>query len=533
MLRSADDVASTHVRGRASEAKLRARRLRGRDIAMGDDEIDAIAAAAAAALPLHASDTDYTPLVDSIGDAQFVLLGECTHGTAEFYRHRAAITQALIEKKGFSIVLVEGDWPACYRLNQYVTSAESADSSAQRALQGFEGFPRWMWRNSITAELAEALRSRNTRVRAARAEHSEADSTVNSMRAAGATEEQLKEMGFSTDAAPPLEVSFYGMDTYSVNASAEAVIEFLEVVDPEAADRARACYSHVAPFGDDMKKYGFSVVLGELRGLADTIQDDLLSTLAELQRQNRETYDLVMGPAELLNAEQNAQVVVNGESYFRGLFEEGGGGVNTWNLRDQHMVQTCLRLVEFHQIKCDGRPPKVVLWAHNSHVGDARATDRAAGEEWNLGQMMRTTFGEDSTYLVGFGTHSGSVTAAVEWGAEAQTFELNEAEAGSYSDILHSALPIVRDRLGVEGANLNDVLLLIRAEAGRAQEARDGADEKLTAMRKAFGPLRRQRAIGVRYQKEREDLVHYVNASLASQFDAWIHVDRSTALEPL
>ena len=516
---------------------------------MGDDEIDAIAAAAAAALPLHASDTDYTPLVDSIGDAQFVLLGECTHGTAEFYRHRAAITQELIEKKGFSIVLVEGDRPACYRLNRYVTNAESADSSAERALQGFEGFPRWMWRNSITAELAEALRSRNTRVRAARAEHSDTDSTVNAMRAAGATEEQLKEMGFSTSAlesAPPVEVSFYGMDTYSVNASAEAVVEFLEVVDPEAADRARARYSHVAPFGDDMKKYGLSVVLGELRGLADTIQADLLSTLAELQRQNRETYDLVMGPAELLNAEQNAQVVVNGESYFRGLFEEGGGGINTWNLRDQHMVQTCLRLVEFHQIKCDGRPPKVVLWAHNSHVGDARATDRAAGEEWNLGQMMRTTFGEDSTYLVGFGTHSGSVTAAVEWGAEAQTFELNEAEAGSYSDILHSALPIVRDRLGVEGAALNDVLLLIRAEAGRretgphdheaggrAQEARDGADEKLMALRKAFGPFRRQRAIGVRYQKEREALSHYVHASMASQFDAWIHVDRSMALEPL
>ena len=191
------------------------------------------------------------------------------------------------------------------------------------------------------------------------------------------------------------------------------------------------------------------------------------------------------------------------------------------------MVATCLRLREFHEMLHDGRPPKCILWAHNSHVGDARATDRGHREEWNLGQMIRSTFGSSNVYLVGFGTHSGHVTAASDWGGAAQTFELSEAEAGSTSDLLHSALPIARDRLG---ASLGAYLLLFR-EDGAVPEGSDA--DTLRELRTAFTALRRQRMIGVSYKKEREALSHYVHASLAQQFDAWIHVDCSSALEPL
>ena len=187
------------------------------------------------------------------------------------------------------------------------------------------------------------------------------------------------------------------------------------------------------------------------------------------------------------------------------------------------MVQTCLRLVEYHTMLADGRPPKVVMWAHNSHIGDARATDRGRFEEWNLGQMMRNTYGSSNVFLVGFGTHSGSVTAATEWGGEASSFELNEPEAGSYSDLLHAALPILRDRLGPAAYDLNAMLLLLNEDV-------DHANEELRALRAAFASLRRQRMIGVRYQKDREALVHYMHCSMASQFDAWIVSPHS--LEP-
>mmetsp|Transcript_19697 Transcript_19697/g.40152 ORF Transcript_19697/g.40152 Transcript_19697/m.40152 type:complete len:276 (-) Transcript_19697:230-1057(-) len=273
---------------------------------------------------------------------------------------------------------------------------------------------------------------------------------------------------------------------------------------------------------------------------------------------NRSVYSMMMEPAELLNAEQNAQVVVNGEAYFRGLWESGA--VETWNLRDQHFVQTCLRLIEFHRplgsVEDVPQDVKVVLWAHNSHVGDARATELGSREEWNLGQMMRTTFGDDKVFLCGFGTHSGQVTAATEWGGEPQSFELNEPEEGSIDDVMHRALLQMRQKRdtphseaggqrqegsrGVEPAELNTMLLLLKdpCEASTPQGEAEGelsplAEERLAATREAFNQPRRQRAIGVQYKKETEATSHYVQAAVAKQFDAWIHVDRTTALEPL
>ena len=392
-----------------------------------------------------------------------------------------------------------------------------------------------MWRNEVIKAMAEELRKRNADLLEARREHDAAVSAREEFLAAGASEAQLAEAGIATKEQIELSaskvrgkvpVSFYGMDVYSVQRSAKAVVEFLEMVDPEAAVAARSNYSvlhaYTATEGNDeddsdMKRYAREVVAGELRPMADDISIQLIATLGALQRQNRGQYSLMLGPAELLDAEQNAEVVVNGEAYFRGLYTDGS--VATWNLRDQHMVQTLLRLQNFHEA-ADGAAPKVVLWAHNSHVGDARATEMGKHAEWNLGQMCRQTFGSNNVFLLGFGTYEGTVTAATEWGGAAQTFELNPAEEGSHSDMMHCALPGIRERLGNEA--LNSFLLLLRG---------DGPEHK--AVRAALGSPKRQRAVGVKYKKDTEAVSHYVKADLAAQFDAWIHVETSTALRPL
>ena len=321
----------------------------------------------------------------------------------------------------------------------------------------------------------------------------------------------------------------------------------------------------------DMKAYGRAVVAGELAPMAESIQDGLASTLAELQSSCRAEYSLMLGPSECLDAEQNAQVVVNGESYFRGLYTDGS--IATWNLRDQHFVQTVLRLVEYHQSmgdghapKCEGTSPKspsahnrhaahyeyathpliiahvplhvhahrCVLWAHNSHVGDACATELGEREEWNLGQMMRTTFGRNNTFLLGFGTYDGTVMAAREWGEPAQTFELSPAAAGSCSHVLHNALPLVRERVGgAEGETINAFALLLKGDGRAAADDDEEARAPQEALRAAFGVRRQQRAVGVCYRQDTEAVSHYVRASLATQFDAWVHVERSAALEEL
>lgn len=503
-----------------------------------------VASTAAAAYALR-SDADYAPLMEAIGDSQFVLLGESTHGTAEYYAHRAAITKRLVETKGFSVVLIEGDWPAAYRVSRYISSEGSMDRSAHEALAGFAGFPSWMWKNERFASLVEELRAHNERVRAEGTEATATLSALGDLRAAGASEEQLEVMGFTKAAIAAAsegrpEVVLYGMDTYSVNASARAVIEFLEIVDPDAAALTRSRYAVFEPFGDDMKEYGRQVTCGELASRAEEIKADVASVLTELQQNARASYSLLLGPAELLNAEQNAQVVVNGEAYFRGLYESIGS-VDTWNLRDQAMVQTCLRLVEYCRAMNGGATPKIVLWAHNSHVGDASATSMAVREEWNLGQMLRQTFGADcnadsgGVFLCGFGTYAGTVTAAEEWGRPPQTFELADAEPGSISDLMHKVLRVVSERERLEGgapalsaAPLNALLLVLKGVSTSDPEH----NEVQQAARAVLREPRRQRAVGVCYRKATEASSHYVEASLATQFDAWIHVDRTTALTP-
>ena len=376
------------------------------------DEAAVVAASAAAAHPLTGAMQDLAPLLDAIGEAQFVLLGENTHGTKEFYELRSTITRALIENKGFTVVLVEADWPATSRLNRYISNQGSMDQSVHDALADFEAFPRWMWRNNVIAQLAEDLRAHNCR-RVGEAEMSEGIECGKWACKRCTFQEDIACFTCQLCGAPRMEgpsvnghgaVSFYGMDLYSVHASARTVVEFLEIVDPDAAVRAQSHYALLDSFGTSgLHQYGRQVAFGgELSHMADEITNGLSSTLADVQRGNREEYATMLGPAELLDAEQSAQVVVNGEAYFRGLHEDGS--VTSWNLRDQHMVATCMRLVEFHALhSADAGAPKIVIWAHNSHCGDASATELGVRDEWNLGQMLRASYGADNVFICGFG----------------------------------------------------------------------------------------------------------------------------------
>ena len=304
-------------------------------------------AAREAAHPLTGAGGDYNPLLELVGDARFVLLGEASHGTHEFYRERAQITKRLIKEKGFTAVAVEADWPDAYRVNRYVR-ARGNDQESVDALAGFKRFPTWMWRNADVLDFTGWLRAHNDSLTS--------DST---------------------------KVGFYGLDLYSLHASMEAVLGYLDRVDPEAAKRARYRYSCFDHFGEDTQAYGYAASFG----LAETCEDEVLGQLIELRRRAAEyaSRDGHVAADEFFFAEQNARLVHNAEEYYRSMFH---GRISSWNLRDQHMVETLEALVK-HLEAQSGSAAKVVVWAHNSHLGDARATEMGEAGELNVGQLVR------------------------------------------------------------------------------------------------------------------------------------------------
>jgi erythromycin esterase-like protein len=404
---------------------------------------------------------DYDPLIEFIGDAQFVLLGEATHGTHEFYRTRAELTQRLIEEGGFNAVAVEADWPDAYRVNRFVRG-ESEDCSADEALSDFKRFPTWMWRNRDVVEFVE----------------------------------WLHEFNRSLPKAKP-QTGFYGLDLYSLNSSIQAVLSYLDQVDPEAAKRARYRYSCFEDFGEDTQAYGYAANFG----LSESCQREAINQLMELRRSAAAYAPRGgrMAEDEFFFAEQNARVVKSAEEYYRTMFH---GQEASWNLRDQHMVETLQALVNHLERKAN--LPKVVLWAHNSHLGDARATQMGRRGEWNVGQLVRERFGQ-AAVLIGFTTYSGTVTAASEWDGPAERKRVRPAMAGSYELLLHES-------------DLNDFYLLLKKGSALARELQT---------------TRLERAIGVIYRPETERLSHYFDASLSRQFDAVIHFDETEAVEPL
>jgi erythromycin esterase-like protein len=403
---------------------------------------------------------DYDPLLELIGNAQVVLLGEASHGTHEFYRERARITQRLIEEEGFAAVAVEADWPDAYRVNRWVR-LNSQDRTALEALGGFERFPRWMWRNRDVLAFANWLRKHNQSQPEAR------------------------------------RVGFYGLDLYSLFASMQEVIRFLENVDPEAATRARYRYSCFDAFGEDTQAYGYAAEFGVTR----SCEDQAVQQLIELQRRAAELAkrDGMVAEDELFYAEQNARLVKNAEQYYRTMFR---GRVESWNLRDRHMAETLEALIA-HLGRTGGRA-RVVVWEHNSHIGDARATAMGEMGEWNVGQLARQRFGNDAV-LVGFTTYQGTVTAASDWDAPAERKRVRPGLPGSIESLFHSV-------------GMADFLLTMRGNARLGE---------------ALGETRLERAIGVIYRPETERVSHYFEARLPQQFDAVIHFDQTRAVEPL
>ncbi|HUF27019.1 MAG TPA: erythromycin esterase family protein [Gemmatimonadaceae bacterium] len=411
--------------------------------------------------PLEGTPHDFDRLMELIGDARLVLLGEATHGTHEFYRIRGEITKRLIREKGFGAVAVEADWPDAYRVNRWVRGG-SGDADATEALGGFRRFPQWMWRNADVLDFVGWLRSWN-------------------------------------DARPDEgpRVGFYGLDLYSMHASMEAVLAYLRLVDPEAEQRARnryACFEH---FGEDPQRYGYAAAFGLSASCEQAVVDqliDLRRSAAEYARR-----DGRIAPDALFFAEQNARLVRNAERYYRAMF---GDRVTSWNLRDTHMVETLEALLV--QLGGEWHPPKVVLWAHNSHLGDARATDMGVSGELNVGQLVRSRWGHESM-LVGFTTYDGTVTAASDWGEPAQRMRVRPALEDSYEAAFHET-------------GVRNFLIDLRSP-----------NELVANLERP----RLERAIGVIYRPDTERLSHYFHARLPSQFDAVLHYDATRAVEPL
>lgn len=404
---------------------------------------------------------DYDPLLDMIGDSVIVLLGEASHGTHEFYRERARITQRLIEEKGFNAVAVEADWPDAYRVNRWVRGG-GTDKNPLEALGGFLRFPRWMWRNRDVLDFIEWLHQHN--------------------------QSRAGERG---------SVGLYGLDLYSLFASMEEVIRFLENVDPDAAKRARYRYSCFDAFGEDTQAYGYAAEFG----LTRSCEDQAVQQLLELQRRAAALAqrDGMLPEDEIFYAEQNARLVTSAEEYYRTMFR---GRVQSWNLRDRYMAETLEALVG-HMERL-GTQAKVVVWEHNSHIGDARATTMGDMGEWNVGQLARQRFDDDAV-LVGFSTYQGTVTAATDWDGPAERKRVRPGLPESFEALFH-------------GVAENNFLLIMRGNP---------------VLEEALDEIRLERAIGVIYHPETERVSHYFEAQLPQQFDAVIHFDETRAVEPL
>lgn len=407
-----------------------------------------------AAEPIESIDgANLDALLDRIGNARVVLLGEATHGTSEFYRMRARITQELIRQRGFTVVAVEADWPDAARVDHYVRQLPWERAPGQ----AFTRFPTWMWRNREVEQFARWLHDYN-----------------------GAVE------------APERRAGFYGLDLYSLYNSIAAVLHYLDGVDPDAARVARARYGCLTPWQGDPAAYGRAVTTGSYRACEEQVVAmlrDMLEKRLEYQLRDGERY---------LDALQNARVVANAEQYYRAMYY---GSRDSWNLRDQHMFETLQVLLAFR-----GPDTKAVVWEHNSHVGNAAATEMGARGELNVGQLARAAFG-DAAYLVGFGTDHGTVAAASDWDGPMEVKRVRPAHPQSYERLCHdSTVPAFQ--------------LALRQP--RRMEVRD----ELSA-------ARLERAIGVIYRPETEMASHYFQAVLPVQFDEYVWFDETRAVSPL
>ena len=397
------------------------------------------------------SSKDLDALIEDIGDRPVVMLGEASHGTHEFYTWRTAISKRLIQEKGFNFIAVEGDWPDCYRINRYVKGYKDAGDNIRDVLMNFDRWPTWMWANWEVAALAEWLREYNQNLFADR------------------------------------KAGFYGLDVYSLWDSMREMVNYLDKEDPQAAQSVRKAIQCFEPYEENEHLYArYSLTEHSCR-------DQVISLLKEIRMKAQ----FLDGDREAgFNTEQNALIAVNAEKYYRSMI---GFDNESWNVRDTHMMETLDRLMKFH-----GKNAKGIVWEHNTHIGDARATDMKRAGMVNIGQLAREQYGVNKVYLVGFGTYTGSVIAGEAWGAPMEELQVPGAREGSIEHQLH---------LGNAG---NRYLLFNTEELQRKYE---------TSIR--------HRAIGVVYDPERERHGNYVPTKLSLRYDAFVFLDETKAVHPL
>ena len=406
--------------------------------------------------PLHTA-ADLDPVLAAIGEARVVLLGEASHGTHEYYTWRKALSRRLIQEKGFHFIAVEGDWPDCFEVNAAIKQDELAHGSTTRLLKTFDRWPTWMWGNWEVAALVEWLHRHNR--------------------------------------TQPIElrVGFYGLDVYSLWESLQAVLSYAEQQGDGAIGAARRAFHCFEPYSADPQEYARAVAF-----VSEDCQAEVAGLLQALRRQAADrTYATLPEREQAFAAEQNALVAVNAERYYKAMLRGGG---NSWNVRDQHMMQTLNRLLDLH-----GSGSKAIIWAHNTHVGDARYTSMRREEMVNIGQLTREQLGREQVFSVGFGSYQGSVVAGKEWGAPLENMPVPAAPASSWEGRLHSQL---------NGAN---ALLL-------SSEIKDDAQ---------LGQPLGHRAIGVVYRPQHEQFGNYVPSLIPERYDAFMFIDRTKALHPL
>ncbi len=395
---------------------------------------------------------DLDLLLEAIGDRRIVMLGEASHGTSEYYNWRKAISKRLIEEKGFNFIAVEGDWPDCYQVNRYVKGYPAAAANPVQAVEVFHRWPTWMWGNWEVAALVKWLRDHNEAL---------------------AGEEQ---------------VGFYGLDVYSLYDSLAEVIRYLERNDGSAVEAAREAFRCFEPYYEDPQRYASAT-----RRL---VPEDCESEVVHMLREIEKRFPTHGGDRESdFNNEQNARVAVDAEKYYRAMVRGSGA---SWNVRDRHMMDTLTRLLDFH-----GPDSKAIVWEHNTHIGDARATDMAKAGMFNIGQLAREEYGKDNCYLAGFGSHHGTVIAGTHWGAPMQEMELPEARHGSWEDYLYQQ-------------GQGDALLF----------AEDIAREPRFQNRVGH------RAVGVVYRPEAE-FGNYVPTLIHERYDAFLYIEVTEGLHPL
>ena len=400
------------------------------------------------------SKADLKPLFDYINDSRIVMLGEASHGTHEYYRWRTYISQKLIEEKGFNFIAVEGDWPDCYALNRFIKGYDINNKSAFHVLHSFNRWPTWMWANWEIMALADWLQQHNKQLPSNR------------------------------------KVGFFGLDVYSLWESMGSIMQYLKKTDPAALKVAEEAFRCFEPYRkDEGRSYAKATLF-----VPAVCQEEVVQLLKEIQRklpQYNSDYENVF------SAEQNALIAVNAEKYYRAMVK---GGPHSWNVRDLHMADTLDRLLKFH-----GENSKAIVWAHNTHVGDARATDMTHEGMYNIGELARVRHKDKEVVLVGFGSYKGTVTAGRNWSAPVQTMSMPEARKGSWEYQLH--------KCGKE----NKLMLM-----------KDFISNN-TMMENHIG----HRAIGVVYQPQYEEYGNYVPTILPLRYDAFIYLDETSALHPL